>query len=86
MLLNDRWRYVRLIELTSTHAQVLHVKGRVTLTFHYACVTHHNAVRAKFFKNGLRSFIFIGGHRLQRSIPLSVIDPNPSYPFNLRKE
>lgn len=48
MLLNDRWRYVRLIELSSTHAQVIHVKRRVTLTFHSAFVMYHNAVRVKF--------------------------------------
>ena len=52
MLLNDRWRYVRLIELLSTHAQVIHVKRRVTLTFHSAFVMHQNEVRTKCFKKG----------------------------------
>lgn len=35
--------------------------------------------------NGWCFFIFIGGHRLQRSIPLSVIDPIPTYPFDLHQ-
>ena len=76
MLLNDRWPYVRLIDLSSTHAQDIHVKLRVTLIFHSAFDMYHNAVRARFKKNG-RFLILIGGHRLQRSIPLYLIDPIP---------